>query len=446
MWFRRDLRTSDNHALLAAVDAADHVVPFFCLDDGLRNYAGAARIAFMYGSLEVLDKRLDGKLVLRTGKPEEMLPALAEEVGATQVFATGESEPYGRDRDDRVGKALAKDGVELVHVDSPYVIEPGFIHKDDGEPFKVYTPFFNQWMKHDHGQVRKAPSNDKLKKVKGEKVPEAPEVDAELPPPGEEAAQKRLSKFLKGQDMGGLQGYKDNRNLPGIAGTTKLSPYLKFGCIHPRQILEKLGTGHNDFALKRELAFRDFYADTIFHNPEGLDHSLNVKMRAYKQDNNAESKKRFQAWKDGMTGYPIVDAGMRQMRQQAWMHNRVRMIVASFLIKDLHVDWTEGADYFMECLVDGDPANNSQGWQWVAGTGRDPSPYYRIFNPITQSKNFDKDGDYIKKFVPELADVPTKYIHAPWENPDGVPEGYPAPIVDHKVERAESLKRYSALK
>jgi deoxyribodipyrimidine photo-lyase len=273
-----------------------------------------------------------------------------------------------------------------------------------------------------------------------------PDPDADLPPdlppPGERAALARLDEFVERH----LAGYADARDAPGRDATSRLSPYLHFGCVHPRTVLARslraggrsdLGTGAETF--RKELAWREFYADVLFATPSSARHDLTPSARAMSYEEPGEE---FEAWKAGRTGFPIVDAGMRQLRAEGWMHNRVRMIVASFLCKDLHVHWWHGARYFMARLVDGDLASNNHGWQWVAGTGADAAPYFRVFNPVAQGEKFDPDGTYIRRYVPELAELSGREIHEPWKRSGGPPGGYPLPIVDHAEQRREALARY----
>ena len=258
---------------------------------------------------------------------------------------------------------------------------------------------------------------------------------ASLPTPSAAAAEAALDAFVDGP----VDRYGATRDLPGVDGTSRLSAYLRFGLLHPRQVLARLDlrrAGHRRF--QTEVVWREFYADVLHHRPDSAWASWNTAMADIRLDTGAGADERFAAWCAGRTGYPIVDAGMRQLVAEGWMHNRVRMLTASFLVKDLHLDWTRGARFFMEHLVDGDLASNSHGWQWVAGTGTDAAPYFRIFNPTLQSRRFDPDGTYIRRWVPELAALPDGQVHAPNEPP----EGYVPPIVDHATERAEALARY----
>ena len=282
--------------------------------------------------------------------------------------------------------------------------------------------------------------------VRSDGVPDAPKVDADLPEPGERAAHRRADAFLDGP----VADYADRRNDPGADATSRLSPYLKWGCLHPRQLLDRLGRGKGPTTFATELAWREFYADVLFHRPETAREAFVEKMAAMPADHGAKADERFEAWAEGRTGYPIVDAGMRQLAGEGWMHNRVRMVTASFLVKDLHLPWQRGARFFMEHLVDGDLASNNHGWQWVAGSGTDAAPYFRVFNPVTQGRRFDPDGTYVRRWVPELRNVEGKAVHEPWSidagllGPSGL-EDYPAPIVDHAAERQDSLSRYEKL-
>ena len=441
MWFRRDLRLNDSSAVAAALQSADDVVPLFVLDDRLRGNSGTPRLAFMYRALRALDESLGGRLVVRTGDPGAVVPAVAREVEASSVFCTGETEPYGSDRDNRVEVAARSFGIELQRVDSPYAVEPGSILKTDGTPFAVFSPFSRAWQAHGWGRPQALPEDPRWADLQSESIPEDPKLEADLMPAGEVAALDRLDRFLE-RDAG---AYRDARNDPGAARTSRLSVYLKFGCIHPRTILARLDGSQSAGVFRNELCWREFYADVLFHHPESLGHSLQPRMATMQLDEGLDADRRFEAWGAGQTGYPLVDAGMRQLRAEAYMHNRVRMVVASFLVKDLHIDWTRGADFFMEHLQDGDLASNAHGWQWVAGTGTDAAPYFRVFNPTLQAKKFDPDGVYIRRWVPELRNLPDKLLFEPWKAPGGPPDGYPAPIVDHGEERAESLRRYAAL-
>jgi deoxyribodipyrimidine photo-lyase len=450
LWFRRDLRLSDNPALAAAArhgggSGPGEVVPFFCSDPRLRKPSGDNRLAFLSGCLEALDESLDGHLVVRRGDPANVVPALADEVGADAVYIAEDFGPYGRDRDEAVEDALHEVGSSLERVGSAYAVPPGEIVNKSGEPYKVFTPFSKAWRSHGWPDPLAAPRSTSVTwvgDVKGDGLPSAPEVDADLPAPGEAAAKRVARAFYDGP----LADYAAHRNRPDLDATSRLSPYLKWGCIHPRQLLARLGARKGDDTFRNELCWREFYADVLWHRPDTVSASFNPDMRAMEVDTGQSTDDLFEAWCEGRTGYPMVDAGMRQLVAEGWMHNRVRMIVASFLVKDLHLDWARGARFFMDHLVDGDVASNQHGWQWTAGTGTDAAPYFRIFNPVSQGERFDPQGDYVRKHVPELRAVKGKAAHQPWDLPDGPPADYPAPIVDHADERAEALRRYSALR
>jgi deoxyribodipyrimidine photo-lyase len=333
-----------------------------------------------------------------------------------------------------------------VRTGSPYAVTPGRVTKADGTPFKVFTPFARAWR--EHGLRAPAADPDGIPwaaGVRSDDPPEAPGLgDVVLPPAGEAAAHAAWERFRDER----LSGYDEARNSPGVDGTSRMSAYLKYGCIHPRTLLADLA-GHEGEAARRyvdELAWRDFYADVLWHRPDSAREYLNPQLQGMEYDTGPDAETLVAAWEQGRTGFPIVDAGMRQLLGEAYVHNRVRMIVASFLVKDLHQEWTRGARYFMQHLVDGDLASNNHGWQWVAGTGTDASPYYRVFNPVTQGKKFDPDGVYVKRWVPELRGLDARHVHEPWTAPGGIPDGYPEPIVDHAHERQVSLDRYQRVR
>ena len=440
-WFRRDLRLTDHPALAAAV-AEGAVLGLFINDEHLRRPSGANRLAFLTRSLRSLDEEMGGRLVVRSGPPAQVLQDVASECGATRIFATDDFGPYGRQRDTDVGTTLADQGLEVHYLDSPYAVPPDSILTGGGTPYKVFTPFFRKWKEQGWAEPGPRLDVDWVEDVESEGVPEAPETDAALPDAGERAAWERADAFLDGP----VFDYPETRNDPGIDGTSRLSPYLKWGTIHPRQLLARLGPDPAEDVFRSELCWREFYAEVLYQRPDSARSSYVTKMTGMELDEGSEADRRFARWCEGETGYPIVDAGMRQLRAEGWMHNRVRMIVASFLVKDLHIDWTRGARYFMEHLVDGDLASNNHGWQWVAGTGTDASPYFRIFNPVGQSRKFDPSGRYLRRWIPELAELPDDAIHEPWKATESGPEGYPAPLVEHAEERKESLARYEQLK
>jgi deoxyribodipyrimidine photo-lyase len=447
LWFRRDLRLSDHPALADAARRGE-VVGLFVVDPALWERSGANRLRFLVGCLRSLADDMGGALVVRRGDPVEVVPALADEVDAGSVIVSADFGPYGRRRDDRVEKALGESGVTFERIGSPYAVDPGTIVNKSDNPYKVFTPFYRAWK--DMGwedPVQKPRSIEWVRGLHHDGLPGAPKGDADLPEPGEAAATKRLDAFLRSS----VDDYGDDRNRPDLDATSRLSPYLKWGCIHPRQILSRLGRSKGEETFRSEVAWREFYADVLYDRPDTVRSAYQETMRGMRLDSGVTADERFEAWADGRTGFPLVDAGMRQLRAEGWMHNRVRMVVASFLVKDLHIDWTRGARHFMEHLVDGDVASNQHGWQWVAGTGTDAAPYFRVFNPVSQSKKFDPDGDYIRRWVPELADLDGAAIHEPWTvHADlfggGAHPEYPAPIVDHAAERDEALARYDEVR
>jgi deoxyribodipyrimidine photo-lyase len=440
-WFRRDLRLADQPALAAAA-AAGPVLPVFVIDDALRRSSGANRLSFLAGSLAALDIDIGGHLVIRSGAPAAVLAELADEVEAETIWATDDFGPYGRRRDTLVGESLAGRGLNVHYRDAPYAVPPNSVVTGGGTPFKVFTPFFRAWKAHGWSEPTGRVEATWVTGVEGESLETPSPTATNLPEPGEEAAWERADAFLDGP----VFEYDDTRNDPGIDGTSRLSPYLKWGTIHPRQLLARLGPDPSEDVFRSELAWREFYAEVLFQRPETARSAYASKMAEMEVDEGEEADARFDAWCRGTTGYPIVDAGMRQLVAEGWMHNRVRMIVASFLVKDLHIDWTRGARFFMDHLVDGDLASNQHGWQWVAGTGTDASPYFRVFNPIGQSRKFDPSGRYLRRWVPEIEHLGDKAIHEPWSDPAGPPAGYPPPVVDHGREREESLARYARLK
>ena len=436
LWLRRDLRLTDHPALLAAQDDADAVLPVFVLDAALRGPSGAPRLAFLYRCLRDVQERTGGALRILTGRPEEVLPRLAAQVEATAVHISSDHGPYGRDRDTRVADALGD--TPLVPTGSPYAVTPGSLLKPDGTPYRVYTPYARAWATRGvRGPARGAPPRWTDGDQPTDGVPADPDLGAvTLPPAGEGAARERWQGFVED----GASAYDTRRNRPDVDGTSGMSVYLKYGCIHPRTMLADLGRGAGESKLAGEVVWRDFYADVLWHRPDSARTELNPALAGLEYDDDED---RWQAWATGRTGYPFVDAGMRQLLGQAWVHNRVRMVVASFLVKDLHLHWRRGARHFMTHLRDGDLASNQHGWQWVAGTGTDAAPYFRVFNPVKQGLEHDPDGDYVRRWVPELRDVPGPAVHEPWRLPGGLPAGYPERVVDHAAERQEALRRYA---
>ncbi|MEO6881739.1 MAG: deoxyribodipyrimidine photo-lyase [Mycobacteriaceae bacterium] len=452
IWFRRDLRLGDLPTLSASAGRAEQSLALFVLDDALLGPAGNPRKTFLFRTLRALEASLDGRLLVVHGDPVDVVPRVARAFSAGSVHVSADHGPYGARRDEAVEQALGE--VELVRTGSPYAVAPGRVRKGDGEPFKVFTPFRRAWT--EHGWRAPADTSaatlswvDPDEKDGGPRRVRVPDDvtlgDTELPPAGEAAALARWVEFVDRDGGVGVTAYDEERNRPDHDATSRMSVYLKYGCIHPRTMLADLagrtGTGAQTFTT--ELAWRDFYADVLHRRPDTAREHYDRRFDKIVYDTGAQAKDAFGSWATGRTGFPIVDAGMRQLLAQGWMHNRLRMIVASFLTKDLHLPWTWGARHFMRHLVDGDLASNQHGWQWTAGSGTDASPYFRVFNPTTQGEKFDPQGDYVRRWVPELRGVPGKAVHT---LPDGVPPGYVGPMVDHKHERQVALDRYAALK
>lgn len=450
-WTRRDLRLSDNPALLAAADR-DEVAALFVVDPVLWRTAGPARRAWLAASLGALDADLGGHLVIRHGDPAEVVPAVAAEVSADAVHVAVDAGPYGRRRDEAVAARLSAAGRRLVGTATPYAVAPGTLRSGSGRAYQVFTPFHRAWLR--HGCPSPAPraravrwacgvGSDPLPVEVGPDVPALPEV-------GERAALSCWRSFMHER----VDGYAQGRDLPGVDGTSGLSAHLKFGEIHPRTLLSDLartrrgggrdtGAGAGAEAFRRELAWRDFGADQLWHHPDAARTDLRPNLAGLRQD---RPDGRLADWQHGRTGYPLVDAGMRQLLAEGWLHNRVRMVVAGFLVKDLHLPWQLGARWFMQHLRDGDLASNSLNWQWVAGSGTDAAPYFRIFNPVGQGLKFDPDGVYVRRYVPELSHLPGASAHTPWDAADGYARGYPRRIIDHATERAEALARLAELR
>jgi len=441
IWFRRDLRVEDNPALAAAVDHAGAmgagVAPLFVADETLLRGAGRNRRAFLAGGLAALTDHLDGSLTLRWGRPAEVVPAFAAETGAAVVFATGDVGGWARRRDGEVAAALAAGGRRLVLVSSPFAVAPGRILSGSGRPYQVFTPFSRAWAAAGHPEPIDIPAPARWvardHEVTGEEIAGTAgrrgagdgggrgERSPRLPPSGEAAAAETLAAFLDGP----VRDYGHERDIPADPGTSRLSPYLHFGMVHPRQILARLPECPGADVFRSELAWREFAADVLWHRPRAAWEPFQPFGRHLRVDGGPDAEVRFEAWRTGRTGFPLVDAGMRQLLSEGWMHNRVRMVVASFLVKDLHLDWRRGARWFLDQLVDGDLASNSLGWQWAAGVGTDAAPFPRVFNPETQRRRFDPDDRYVRRHVPEASGF-----------------GYPGAIVDHAAERAEALRRF----
>ena len=459
---RRDLRLTDNQALTAALAHADHVIPVFVLDPTLLNSpcVGPKRVAFLLGGLRALDADLrarGSRLIVRQGSPWEELSTLLTESSAETIFAEEDFSPYARKRDSGVAEHLP-----LRLVGGPIVHPPGTVLKTDGTPYTVFTPFRRRWQSLPSPHVSAIlPAPDRLSKppeVGSLPIPTEPALPQAVPfPPGGAEAQRHLRAFAGGGNPP-IYGYAELRDRLDVDGTSQLSPYLRFGMLSARQAavaaLDAITSAPDAKAREgaetwlSELIWREFYVHILHHFPHVLLQSFRANLRAIPWENDEED---FAAWCEGRTSYPVVDAAMRQLAESGWMHNRARMIVASFLVKDLLVDWRWGERHFMQHLVDGDPASNNGGWQWTAGTGTDAAPYFRIFNPVLQGKKHDPQGAYVRRWVPELARVPDKFLHQPWKMPLEVQkqagciigQDYPAPIVDHAWARERTLAAYA---
>ena len=467
--FRKDLRVADNRALAAAADTGLPVIPVFIFDQsrGVRAQ-GAASLWWLHNSLEALGgrlKALGAPLLLRRGPMREVVEQLVDDSGATHIFWNRRYDPAEAKVDAEMKAALRERGLVAESFDGALLHEPSKLKTGGGGPYKVYSPFWRALVA--SGEPRgpvDAPTS--LKPFQGKLrsdrladwklLPKHPDWAGGMPQfwePGEAGAQKRLKAFLGGA----LDGYGEGRDLPGIDGTSRLSPHLAHGEITPFQIFAALGRKGIDAPardiekFRMELGWREFCYHLLFHNPDLASSNFNRDFDALHWRTDAKA---LHAWQRGRTGYPIVDAGMRQLWATGWMHNRVRMIVASFLIKHLMIDWRHGETWFWDTLVDADAANNPASWQWVAGSGADAAPYFRIFNPILQGEKFDPDGDYVRRWIPELDRMPKRFVHRPWEAPvaqlreAGVKlgESYPVPLVDHDRARGRALQAYQSMR
>lgn len=463
-WIRRDLRLTDNPALHSALAAAEEVIPLFILDPKLldSSYVGSRRIAFMFDGLRAIDEDLrdrGSRLIVRRGVPAEVLQKFALETGACAIYAQQDYSPYAKARD-----ARAEGDVRITYTGGLAIREPGSVLKADGDPYTVFTPYKKMWLSFPsitRGDILPAPkfistpSNIDSLKIPSETVGPKAIVQA-----GEAAAKARLRDFVSGSSPK-IYAYKADRDRPDLDGTSLLSPALRFGMLSPRlaalaafEAVDNADTTEDrkgaDTWLS-ELIWRDFYIGILGQ----FEHVRSGSFRpVYDQIQWRNDPDDFDAWCAGQTGYPFVDAAMRQLAEIGWMHNRARMVVASFLVKDLLIDWRWGERWFMQQLLDGDPASNNGGWQWSAGTGTDAAPYFRIFNPTLQSIKFDPDGKYIHKWVPELRNVTGKKLHEPSklsaadqkEAGCTIGEDYPNQIVNHSWARDRTLEAYKAVK
>lgn len=458
-WLRRDLRLADNPALHAAQQAAARVLPVFVLDPRLMEAAaGTPRLEFLMASLGALAADLrarGGRLVLGQGDPAEQLAALLGETGAQAVFAELDHTPYARARDARVARR-----VPLQLVAGPTVQHPDSVLKADGSPYTVFGAYRRAWRARPlPGPASLLPAPERIETPPGPPGARFPsDGDFTGFPAGEAEAWRRLERFTRGA-RAPVYRYDHGRDRLGQQATSQLSPYLRFGALSARQAvvaaLRAVEAAPGAAARRAaevwldELIWREFYVAILHHFPLVQRQSFRPALRAVVWRDDPQA---FEAWCEGRTGYPVVDAGMRQLNASGWMHNRARMICASFLTKDLLIDWRRGERYFMQRLVDGDPAANNGGWQWTAGTGTDAAPYFRVFNPVAQGERFDPQGEYVRRWAPELARLPARWIHRPWQAPQEVLRAcrvrpgadYPLPIVDHAWARGRALAAYRA--
>jgi deoxyribodipyrimidine photo-lyase len=466
VWFRRDLRLHDHPALTAAIARHASVVPVFVLDAALLSphRPSANRRWFMLGALRDLDdslRAIGGRLVIRRGDPAEVVPALAASLGAADVYVSRDHTPYGRRRDRMVAARLVELGAALHALRGTYVHEPDEVATQDGRPFRVFSPFRRAWEALPPRELLPAPDRIILPGPRADGMPlgpgsiPAPETIGAVPTadpdlllePGERAGRRRMEAWIE-KGRAGLDGYAEQRDRLDLDATSRLSADLRWGTISPTELLVRSQRpGQGAVAYAAELCWREFYAHVLWHEPRVLREPFD---RRYLDLPWRDDPDGVAAWRGGRTGVPVVDAAMRQLLATGWMHNRARMIVASFLTKDLLVDWRVGERHFMEHLLDGDVASNDGGWQWTASTGTDPQPAFRIFNPVLQGRRFDPDGVYVRRWVPELDRVPTALTHEPWRMSPEVQRAagcligrdYPAPVVDHAAARARALEFY----
>ena len=462
-WFRRDLRVTDNTALWQAYSESERLVPVFCWDDAILRSpdVGPARVDFLLRSLQSLSRNLESlghRLIIRRGRPEEVLPVLAREAGAAAVFVNRDYEPYSVARDARVEAALTGQGIALRSHKDMVLHEGREVLTRTGTVFSVFTPYSKAWKARPVSwpEPRLGPPKAPVAELVSLPLPEASEAlghrMVQSPcPSGERAGLESLDRFL--QDR--VSEYDHGRNvLSEPSGTSGLSPHLRFGTVGIRTVLERLQSARaraSTAAAQKscdtwlsELIWREFYIQILANHPRVASGAFRSE---YDQIQWEGTDAQFDAWCHGQTGYPIVDAAMRCLNATGWMHNRLRMIVAMFLTKDLMVSWQRGERYFMRTLVDGDLAANNGGWQWSAGCGTDAAPYFRIFNPVTQGLKCDPEGAFVRRWVPELRDAPSDCIHEPWTRPLLLSRyGYAPPIVQHDVQRGRCLAMFKAVK
>jgi deoxyribodipyrimidine photo-lyase len=453
-WIRRDIRLQDNLTLEAALEGAQHLVPLFILEPTLMDSAAPRRRAFLLNALADLDEQLQSlgtRLIVRQGPAVEVLPRLTRELNDAPVFAQRDFSPFARDRDGEIGEQI-----NLTLLPGQVIRQPDKVLKADGDPYTVFTPYSHRWLE---GGL---PTPAQCLPAPGE-LPPLPEGLESIPLPkadpvnGFPATSKEAHRRLEDFAANELWHYGSDRDRMDLDGTSRLSPYLRFGLLSPRECFAQAQVSLSRTAEEaaqaeiltwvNELIWREFFTMILAHHPHVMDGPFR---EAYSNIAWRDAPEDLHDWRQGQTGYPAVDACMRQLLNTGWMHNRGRMIVASFLTKDLLINWQEGEAWFMAHLVDGDPAANNGGWQWTAGTGTDAAPYFRIFNPVLQGKKFDPDGEFIARWVPELADLPPKYRHEPWKLPASqarelnftLGRDYPERIVDHKAARQHTLDAY----
>ncbi len=458
VWFRRDLRLRDNPAVEAARKDEDHVVPFFCIDDSLREgrFASGPRTQFMLEALNDLNASLHtlgSALVVRVGDPVTELIKIAQEVHADTVHASVDAGPYARRRDREAAEQLEAAGIKLRGAPGVFAVDNlDALRTGAGAPFQVFTPFYRAWMAAPRRDVTRTPSAlpPLPSHLTHGSVPKLEDLGLSSPlsdpmPGGESAGLKRWASF---RDRG-LADYETGRNDLAGDGSSRLSPYLHFGCLSPRLLESQMPDGQGAEEFRRQLAWRDFYAQVLRDFPKNLRHEHQKRYRD--KIHWSEDEDDFARWQSGTTGYPLVDAGMRQLAREGWMHNRARLVVGSFLTKELGIDWRWGERHFMKLLLDGDVASNNGNWQWIASVGVDPQPITRrILSPSRQQERFDPSGGYVRRYVPELANVPDAHIVEPWEMSEDeqresgcvIGEDYPEPMVDRREARAAALERY----
>ncbi len=454
-WFRNDLRLNDNTALAAAAGRASQLLPLFIVDPALASqHDSSKRRSYLAGCLNALSQELAAAgcpLLILEGPPPEVLGRLVEKTRAELVTFNRDYSPYAVRRDREVANTIAKAGAKTESFKDRAVFESDEVLTQSGTPFRVFTPYRNAWTTKWQSSPQAIQATPRLPHPLS-----APGFESQQPqvarwivedfaiPVGEQTAVARLTEFLDGP----LHDYAEHRDIPALDGTSRLSAALRFGTVSIRtcvnRVLERRRTDNRNAAGAAkwldELIWRDFYQAILAVHPHVLSGPFRPEYRDIEWN---EDQAGFEAWCAGQTGYPIVDAAMRQLTQTGWMHNRARMIVASFLVKDLLIDWRKGEKFFMQQLIDGDPASNNGGWQWAASTGTDAQPYFRIFNPTSQGKRYDPDGDYVRRFIPELGSTAKRHIHSPWTGPNP-PAGYPGPIVDHSERRLAAITRFEA--